>query len=325
MPQRDLYDVLGVSRGASTDEIKRAYRKLAKQYHPDRNKGDKSAEERFKEVQQAYAVLSDDQKRTRYDRLGTTDVGPGMGSSGQTYTWTSGNAPDFDIGDLGDLFDFSFLRGERSPQGENASVFEELFRGRRPGRGRRQPPPPPSAERDVEHHVSLRFEQAVRGASLDLDLDFGDGARQTLTVRIPPGVRDGQRIRVKGKGQRGGRGRPNGDLYLVCTVQPHAYFLRDGDDIYLTAPITITEAALGAKIDLPTLDGTRTVTIPPGTPSGTKLRLAGLGVQSAGAARRGDQYVVIKIVPPAKLTGEQKRLLTELDATIADNPRRGLW
>jgi len=324
MATRDLYEVLGVSRTASADEIKRAYRKLAKQHHPDRNKGDKAAEQKFKEVQQAYAVLSDDEKRRRYDQIGSADFHEGPGGPGQAWNWSSGDGTTVNAEDLADLFDFGFLRGERAQRGQHASLFEELFRGKR-GRGRTTVAEPPAAGGDVEHHLELTFEQALRGASLELQLDTGGKTRQTLTVRIPPGVRDGQRIRLRGKGQPGRRGRPPGDLFLVCSVAPHKYFNRDGDDIYLTAPITLTEAALGAKIDLPTLDGTRTVTIPPGTASGTKLRLAGLGLPRAGTTDRGDQYVVIKIVPPARLTDNQRRLLKELADATPDNPRKDLW
>ncbi len=318
MAKRDYYDVLGVGKGASDAEIKRAYRRLAKKYHPDQNKDSKDAETKFKELQEAYSVLSDKAKRGRYDQFGHAGIDPRFdGHTGGTWTGVGPGGPPIDFGDL---FDFEFTS---RPGGGVSSIFDHLRQA-----GRAGPRPSPShapVGHDVEHTVSLTFEQAVHGAKLDIHLDTGGGRRQRITVTIPPGVRDDQRIRVRGKGHPGGRGRPAGDLYVVCSVQPHAYFDRRGDDIYLDVPVTITEAALGAKVDMPTLDGIRTVTIPPGTASGAKLRLAGLGIRSPRGANRGDHYAVIKIVPPAKLTPQQKRLIEELAATDAPAPRDGLW
>ena len=177
---------------------------------------------------------------------------------------------------------------------------------------------------DVEYPVTLTFEQAINGATLDLEVGT-DRGRQRISVHIPPGVRGGQKVRVRGKGGRARGRKLPGDLYVVCNIQPHAYFMRDGDDIYLSLPITLAEAALGAKVDLPTIDGIRTVTIPPGTPSGTKLRLAGLGTRNPKGRGRGDQYAVIKIVPPKNMSSEQRDLLREFSAGETTNPRDGLW
>lgn len=320
MAKRDYYDILGVTRSASQDEIKRAYRKLAKQHHPDQNKGDKDSEARFKEAQEAYAVLSDKDKREKYDRFG--HAGPGFpggapGGGGGGYTWSTSHGEPIDIGDLADMFDFSSFTGGG---GRGGSPFEGVF-----SRGRKAPRKPPAPAPDVEYPVSLTFERAIRGTKLELELKAEGHRSQRISVTIPEGVRDGQKIRVRGKGTPGRGNQPPGDLYVVVSVQPHPYFEREGDDIYLTAPVTVAEAALGAKIDLPTLDGTRTVTIPPGTPSGAKLRLAGLGVNNPQTKHRGDQLVEVKIVPPKPLSAEQRELFEKLAKCDETNPREGKW
>jgi DnaJ-class molecular chaperone len=323
MAKGDYYQVLGVARSATEAEIKRAYRKLAKQFHPDRNKGNPDAEAKFKEVQEAYDVLLDPQKRSQYDQFGHAAPGGGFHPRGDTaWTWTTGGDQPFDFGDLMDMFDLGGSAGRGRPGG--ASVFEE-FLGRRGGHRTRggEPASPPA---DLEQEVTLAFEQAIRGTTLELQLQGGRSRRtETISVHIPPGVHDGQRIRIRGKGRPSGSAESAGDLYVVCRVQAHSYFLRHGSDIYLNVPITITEAALGAKIDLPTLDGIRTVTVPPGTASGAKLRLAGLGVPNPQGGGRGDQYAVIKIVPQKRLTDEQRRLLDKLAQTDLGSPRDGLW
>lgn len=308
---RDFYKTLGVDRSASADQIKRAYRRLTKKYHPDRNPDDPSAEQKFKEVQEAYSVLGDAQKRSDYDRFGDAAVGHWDTDPGgqRVYTWGSGAQVPFD--DLEDLF---------SAFGGGASVFRDF-----PGRGRRAPgrrKAPPARGQDVERAVNLSFDQAVKGTTVEMDVArIGPGGRETLDVRIPPGVRDGQRIRLKGKGRPGANGGPAGDLYLACSVRPHAYFRREGQDIYLDVAVSITEAALGTKIEVPTLSGPVEMTIPPGTPGGSKLRLRGRGI-AGGDGSPGDQYVVVRIVPPKSLTDEQKELLKRLGESLAENPRR---
>lgn len=315
MAKRDYYDVLGVPKNATEAEIKRAYRRLAKQLHPDQNKNDKNAEARFKETQEAYSVLSDKEKRARYDRMGHAGEDFRFDPGGRTYTWTgTGGGDPIDLGDLADMFDFGGARG-----GVGGSVFDRFFGGTQT-----RTAPSGTTPQDIEHPVSLQFEEAIRGTTLELKLSIKGQSKQRISVRIPPGVRDGQKIRVKGQGQPSKGRRPAGDLYVVCRVQPHAYFERQGDDIYLTVPVTITEAALGAKIDLPTINGKRTVTIPPGTPSGTKLRLTGQGVADPKGNKSGDQYAVIKIVPPKKPTDEQRAMLESL-GKLDVSPRDGLW
>ncbi|MFO0973609.1 MAG: J domain-containing protein [Phycisphaerae bacterium] len=314
MADRDYYDILGVSRSASDDEIKRAYRKLAKRFHPDANRGDASAETKFKEVQAAYDALSDPEKRRTYDQFG--HAGPQSGGRGFR-TGRGGHSVEFDFTDLSDLFDFGPSSGGRGGIG---SLFERL--AQRGGRGVDEQPP--GGDLDLEHAVVLTFEQALRGAALDVRPTDGVAAGQTISLKIPPGVDDGQRIRVRGKGLRGRRGQM-GDLFIVCRVEPHAYFRRVGNDVYVELPISVAEAALGAKVDIPTLDGPATVKVPPGTPSGAKLRLAGRGIEDPRSHERGDQFAVIKIVPPRTLSPRQERLLEELSQTLEESPRDGLW
>jgi len=332
MAKRDYYDVLGVPRSATDAEIKRAYRRLAKQYHPDRNKGSPDAEAKFKEVQEAYDVLSETDKRAQYDRFGHVGAGgfpPGGGfhpggfqpGDGSTWTWSTTGDQPFDFGDIMDMFDLGGRGGSKG--GRAGSVFEQVFGRKARGAARASGAAPPPS--DIQQEILLTFEQAIHGTTLELQLEDRDRRSERISVRVPPGVHDGQRIRVRGKGQPGGGGRSASDLYVVCRIQPHAYFLRYDQDIYLNVPITITEATLGAKIDLPTIDGARTVTIPPGTASGTKLRLAGLGVPDPKGGGRGDQYVVIKIIPPRRLTEEQRRLVDKLAQSDVGSPRDGLW
>jgi len=313
MSKRDYYEVLGVSRSATAEEIKRAYRRLAKQYHPDQNRSDAEAERKFVEVQEAYGVLSDEDKRARYDRFGHVGIHPRHGGGPG-----AGDPIDFD--NMREVFDFSFFGGDR--HGGIGSIFDELLG--RGSRARTRSSPPPG--RDLEHAVSLSFEEAAHGKQVDLRLGESNGrAGETITVRIPPGVADGQRIRVRGKGRLGRGIGPAGDLYVVCHVRPHAWFRREGDNVLLDVPITPAEAALGARIDLPTLWGTRTVSVPPGTPSGRKLRLAGLGVARKGGNARGDQFVVIRVTPPARLSDEQRRLYESLREQDNESVRDGLW
>jgi len=320
MSHRDYYDILGVSRGASPDEIKRSYRKLAKQYHPDRNPGNPQAEARFKEVQAAYSVLNDPQKRAEYDQFGRAGVGNWQQSQGgqRVYTWGGGSKINSD--DLEDLFS-AFGGGSGSP----ASVFEQIFggQGRRHAPGR---PARPARGGDVEHPVRLTFDQALRGTRLDIRLtDQTNGSRpQTLTVSIPRGVDDGQRIRLRGKGRPGTNGGPAGDLFLVCSVAPHPFLRRSGRDLFLDLPISLTEAALGSTVDVPTWDGRASLKIPPGTPGGSKLRLRGRGVPADGNVAAGDLYAVIRIVPPKTLTEGQRELLQRLADELNTNPREDL-
>lgn len=314
--RRDYYEVLGVSRSADDSEIKRAYRTLAKKYHPDRNPGDASAEKKFKEVQRAYHTLSDPRKRAEYDRFGEAGVGQWKTTpQGQkVYQWGGGSTVGAD--DLEDLF--SAFGGSEAP-----SIFEQFFGGKAPQSTSR---PPHRRTPDEERDITLSFDQAVHGAAISLQLTSGhDGRSQTLEVKIPPGVEDGQKMRLRGR-VPSPNGGPPGDLLLRCSIASHPYFTRKGADVYVEVPVSVAEAALGAKIDVPVIDGRSSVTLPPGTASGTKLRLKGRGITHHGASLRGDQYVVIQIVPPKSLTNEQRALFEQLRSIDPTNPRgQCLW
>lgn len=315
MAKRDYYDVLGVSRGASADEIRKAHRKLVRQYHPDFNKGNPSAEEKFKEVQEAYDVLSDPQKRKNYDQFGHAGVGavpPGSGGPGDPFeqfrraaqargprrSWQAGpnvSVEDFDLGDLGDVFE-QFFGGRVRPGGMG---------GGRGGRARvRTQPEPQEPPPDIEHPVTLSFEQAARGTSIKLQINR-DGHIETIDIKIPPGVKEGSRVRIRGRGQQvNGQA---GDLYIITRVTPHPYFRREDLDIYLDLPISMYEALLGTKVEVPTLDGPVTLTIPPGTSSGAKLRIRGRGIERSG--QKGDEFVVTKIIMPKDLDAEDRKAI----------------
>jgi DnaJ-class molecular chaperone len=311
---RDYYEILGVPKTASADEIKRAHRKLVRKYHPDVNKNNPSSTEKFKEAQEAYDVLSDTQKRQNYDQFGHAGVnaGPAPGGAGGVdpfeafrrsqqgrggrHTWRANpnvTVEDFDNG-----------------TGNFSDVFEQLFGGRAGagGRGpRMQPQAPPKRGEDVEHSVTLKFEQAARGTTLPLQINR-DGKIETIEIKIPAGVKDGSRIRIKGRGQQA-NGEP-GDLYIVTAVEPHPYFKREDLDIYLEVPISVYEALLGTKVQVPTLDGPETLTIPPGSSSGTKLRIKGRGIERGG--EKGNQYVQLKIIVPKELDEEDKEMVQKL-------------
>lgn len=325
MGSQDYYNILGVSRKAGDDEIRRAYRRNAKKYHPDRNPDDKTAEAKFKQIQEAYDVLSDKQKKAQYDRFGKAGVGRVAGQDGRRYyTWGGGSSINLD--ELDDLFT-AFGRGGRKSFG-GASIFEQIFGSSGQRRGHDQGPASAAVRgRDIEHPINLTFDQALKGTQVDIDL-VSTGRRpqerQTLAVKIPPIVQDGQRIRLAGKGHPGQNGGGPGDLYIICKIQPHPYFRRRGLDIFLDVPISVAEAILGAKIDVPTLEGVVTVTVPPGTQSGTRLRLKGLGMTASKGHSAGDQIVVIQIVTPKNLTDQQQQAVRQLARQWNDDPRSGL-
>jgi DnaJ-class molecular chaperone len=329
MTQRDYYDVLGVSRSASGDEIKRAYRQLAKKYHPDRNKDDKTAEGKFKEVQEAYEVLSDDKKRAMYDQFGHTGGGYQQAGPGSGHPWTTtGGGATVNMEDLfEELMGGAGQRSGRGRRGRSGSPFDSIFSGFGGGGEATGPQrAAPQRGQDVEHLVNLTFDQAVHGTTVELTVTRDEGSRskdrERLHIQVPAGVRDGQRIRLQGKGEPGHAGGGVGDLYIVCKIKAHAFFRREGDDILLDVPIGVVEATLGATVDVPTIDGLTSVKIPAGTASGTKLRLKGKGTLRAKGNGRGDQLVVIKIVPPKKLTMEQKESLESWRESIQEEPRK---
>lgn len=300
MRTKDPYEILGVPRNASQEEIKRAYRRLAKENHPDRNPGNPQAGERFKEVQAAYEVLGDAGRREQFDRFGAGGPPPDFRAWDSVQGGPAGDA-GFDFGDLN-------------------SIFEQFFSQSRAGRSprRRAPARPPARGADLEYEVEITFEESLRGTTRELRLALGPETER-IQFRIPRGVADGQRIRLAGRGHPGPGGR--GDLIIHVRVHEHPLFRREGLDLLLDLPLRLSEAALGAKIEIPTLDGPTRLTIPPGTASHTRLRLRGKGVHDERSGRTGDLYVIARIVPPRRVTDEQRTLLERLDRLDPTNPR----
>ena len=370
--KQDYYELLGVSRKAPQKEIRQAYRKLARKYHPDLNPGDKSAEEKFKQVQEAYDVLSDAKKRQMYDQFGFETPGAGGVPEG-----VNPNEVQFDFGG------FDFGGGGGGAGTSFRDLFSQFFRGGAPAEAPSYAEPGSS----LEYQIEISFWEAVHGTVKKLTIARLDtcgechgtgtvGQPQTCTacggtgqvtqtsgkmrfnltctrcggtgrvrnicrvcggegrvrrsdtieVRIPAGVQTGSRVRVPGRGNAGTAGAPPGDLYIITDVQPHPFFVRHGDDLYTVVPITVTEAALGAKIEVPTVDGRSLLRIPPGTNSGQKLRLREKGVPSVRQpGHRGDQYVELQIIVPKPVDERVKELLRELERVAPLDPRKDLF
>ena len=359
MNKRDYYEVLGVSKTATDAEIKSAFRKLAKKYHPDVSK-EENAAEKFKEAQEAYAVLSDPEKRKKYDQFGHSAFQNNGGGAGGFQGFDG-----FDFGDMGDIFD-DILGG-----------FGFSSNSRRSANG-------PRKGNDVLYRMTISFDEAVHGCEKDIDLDtvdncpncHGEGGfnsktcpecrgsgtitseqrtmfgsflskttcpechgtgnifekkcpdcngkgkirkNKTITVTVPAGIDSGNRLRLTGKGEAGENGGRNGDLYLEFTVKDHDFYKRNEDDIYIDLPLTITEAVLGCTKEVPTIYGNVELTIPSGTQSLDKLRLRGKGIENVNTKRKGDMYAVVKVIMPEKLTKEQKNLFESLANTELDN------
>lgn len=350
MAKRDYYEVLGVSRGAGADEIKKAYRKLARQYHPDANPGDQKAEEKFKEIAQAYEVLSDPEKRANYDRFGHA------ATDGQGFNGFGGGFGGFgtDFGGLGDIFDMFFGGSARARSGpakgadiradvelsfkEAALGLEKDIRiprietcdnckgsGAAPGTsvrscsvcggtGQVQSSQNTPFGRIVQSHTCNRCRGTGRMIEKPCSVCQGAGQvrrSRSIHIKIPAGVDTGTRLRVSGEGEAGLRGGPPGDLYVYINVRPHRIFTREGNDIVCEMPISFTQAALGDEIEVPTLEGTAQMRIPEGTQHGTEFRLRGKGIPDLGGYGRGDQYVRVKVATPTRLTDRQKQLLRE--------------
>jgi molecular chaperone DnaJ len=319
--KKDYYDILGVPRDADEKAIKAAYRRLARKHHPDVNSGDPSAEERFKEISEAFAVLSDAEKRARYDRGGHAAFGPDFDPfAGFGFDFrggrATGGAGGFDIPDLSQIFEMFGLGG--GPTGARPHV-------RRGG--------------DLQLEVRIPFEDAIRGSVIDFNVPrhaacgtcsgSGGGGRaascttcggsglqrveERLKVRIPTGVKDGDRVRVGGKGDAAPHGGPPGDAYLIIRVAPHPVLRREGRDLLVEVPVGIARASLGGQVEVPTLEGQATIELPPGTRSGQKLRLKGRGVPARGSQPAGDLFAVVQIHPPKDLDARSRELLEELD------------
>ena len=287
---RDPYEVLGVPKGADTKEIKKAYRKLARTLHPDLHPGDKAAEERFKEVASAYDLLSDAEKKAAYDR-GEIDASGAPRAERRFYRDYAEAGPGG--ARYADPNEFFYDLG-------GADIFADLFRGaRRDARKARGA--------DLQQRVEVDFLDAVNGAQRELPL--ADGKR--LKVTIPPGTTDGQTLRLKGQGATSPGGGPSGDLHLEIRVRPHPQFTRKDNDIYAELPVTLGEAVLGGRIEVPTVDGTVSMTVPKGSNTGSRLRVRGKGAPPPGGGPRGDHYVTLKVVLPPSPDDELVRFVEE--------------
>jgi molecular chaperone DnaJ len=376
--KQDYYELLGVPRKAGAKDIRSAFRKLARKYHPDLNPGDKSAEEKFKQLQEAYDVLSDPKKRQMYDQHGfySENFNPGAARPSG-----GGREPDVNFDFEG--FDFGGGGGEGAGTGSFRDLFSQFFRG---GRGGVAVETEQEAGGDLEYQIEIDFWDAVRGAVKKLQITrldtcetcHGTGAigspqtcpvcngsgtiqqaagkmrfnvpctrcggtgkirtpcptcggegrmrrTETIDVRIPPGIANGARLRVAGKGNSGTMGAPGGDLYLRVEVRPHSFFERRGNDLYTKVPVTVSEATLGKKIEVPTIDGRSLVRIPPGTNCGSTLRLREKGVPNARGGTRGDQYVEIQVIVPKPTDERVRNLMKELEAVEPADPRKDLF
>lgn len=305
----DYYQVLGVDKKASADEIKKAYRKLAVKWHPDKNPNDKAAEEKFKKISEAYAVLSDAKKRDEYDQFGSADRYRQQYSQEDIFR-------DFDLDEILRSFGFGSGRGRTtfrtSRRGGGPQDYEDPFSGIFSGGGGRHYANMPQKGQDVEYNLSISLEESVMGSDKKISLQM-ENRIEDINVKIPPGISSGKKLRLPGKGLAGYNGGQNGDLYLNVNVMPHPIFARDGNDLYIEKTIKFTQAALGTTIDVPTLEGaTKRLKIAPGTQNNTKIRMKGYGVPGLKGSLKGDQYVKINIEVPKKLTDRQIKLVDQL-------------
>jgi curved DNA-binding protein len=319
MPDRDFYKILGVSRDTSSEEIKKAYRSLAKELHPDRNPDDSEAEERFKEVSSAYGVLSDPEKRKLYDEFG--EMGLRDGFDADAYRAATQGVGGFGGVDFGEIFG----QAAQSRGGGGAFEFnlEDLFGGRGvPGGAAYVRAPRRGA--DLRSEVTVEFRDALLGCTKELSLRSSEGGR-SIKVRIPPGVRDGGKIRLRGQGGKGTEGGPDGDLVLHVHVRSHPYFSMSGKDLLVRVPVTPLEAYQGAKVSVPTPDGSVQLSIPAGSQSGAKLRLRGKGVQAKGKGKpRGDLIAQLEVRLPEAGVEAVEEALGKVQEAFAEDPREDL-
>jgi len=314
MAGKDYYNVLGVNRKASDDDIKKAYKKLAFKYHPDKNAGDKQAEDRFKDISEAYAVLSDKKKRQQYDQFGSTGFHQRYS---QEDIFRGSNLGDI-FGEMGfsadDLFGHIFGGGRRSSsfsgaggrggrRGSAGFNMEDLFGFSQQAQSRRG--------QDLSLSLTIDLLEAAAGCEKNIEYMYG-GEQKGIKVKIPAGIAGEQKLRLAGKGGGGPKGAPAGDLFLTVQIHEHPVFKRDGDNIIVTREIRISEAVLGATVEVPTLDGTKKVKIPPGIQNDTKLRIKGHGMPRFGKAGKGDVFVRILVSVPKNLNKDQKKLFDDL-------------
>jgi curved DNA-binding protein len=302
MGQRDYYEVLGVKKGASVDELKRAYRKLAVKYHPDKNPGDKQAEERFKEINEAYAVLSDPKKKEQFDQFGSNNFHQRFS---QEDIFKGFNVDDL-FKDQGfgtdDIFSRIFGDAMRRQHGGHGGHAGHAGHGRMAVKGE-----------DFSMEIQVTFRDAYDGAEKRIAFKR-DGSREELSVKIPAGIESGAKLRVAGRGAAGRGGGPAGDLFLTVIVGPDALFQREGSDIVLPHEVRFSQAVMGGSIDVPTMEGTKRIKIPAGIQPGTKVRLKGLGFPQVGKQERGDMYVRIQVHVPEQLNERQRELVEQLAA-----------
>ena len=337
---KDYYQILGVARDADEAEIKKAYRRLARQYHPDMNKGDKKAEERFKEISEAYSILSDSEKRKQYNMFGNAPFGGGGAGEGgfggvkweqapgggyRFYTSANGEegGEGFSggMGDLGDIFSELFnMGGVKRPRPNWADYAEQPGRGHGAGEEGRRTSEEPKRGGDTYTPLDIDFMEAIHGTETRLHIKRGDKTEK-ITVKIPAGVDNGSKVRIAGKGHPGVSGGEPGDLFINIRVNPHPMFWREDADIYTEVPISIYEAVLGSTIEVPTLEGHANMKVPETTESGQKFRLKGKGAPILGKKGTGDLYVVVKIVPPKKMDPKTRQSLEELSKSEPYNPR----
>ena len=316
MAKRDYYEVLGVAKNAGDDELKKAYRKLAMKYHPDRNPDSKDAEEKFKEAKEAYETLSEPAKREAYDRFGHAGVDPNNGFGA--------GAGAGGMGGFADVF---------------GDIFGDIFGGQRQGGGRSNV----YRGADLRYAMEISLEQAANGYTTEIRVPSWESCEtchgtgkvipepcvacdgvgrvkknKTLEVKIPAGIDDGMRIRSSGNGEPGINGGPPGDLYVEIRVKEHDVFQRDGDDLHCEVPISIITAALGGKVQIPTLAGRAEIELPEGTQSGKQFRLRGKGIKGLRASYPGDLYAHVVVETPVRLTDKQKQMLRELDTSLKD-------
>lgn len=336
MEYKDYYQILGVGKSATEKEIKQAYRKLARKHHPDINPGDRGAEVKFKEINEAYEVLSDPEKRRKYEQLGANwkqyeqyaHQQPGGFPGFQGFHVEFGGAEAERFGGFSDFFktffggglDLDDLLGGMGRGGSRRSGFGGRGGGREGGFR-----PAPSRGRDVSATLEVSIEEAFHGSRKRLALQSSPGAPdQQIEVKVPAGVRDGSRIRLSGRGEPGSMGGPPGDLYLVVQIRPHPMYRRDGDDLYVDLPVTVTEAALGAEVEVPTLSGKARIKIPPGSQSGRHMRLRGKGMPHLKGGGSGDLFAKLHVVTPTQLSDRERELYQELGSLRRDNPRAHL-
>jgi DnaJ-class molecular chaperone len=314
----DYYKTLGVAKNASQTEIEKAYRELARKYHPDMNPDDKSAKEKFQQVQRAFDVVGNAEKRELYDRYGASFETMGAGAGAGPGRGAGPGGFHFEDVDLSQFF------GERFGA-DFGPGFGDVFRfrqgGRRPGRGGAGAPPARGG--DIRHSINIPFGVAVSGGEVQVTVQRRAGKTETIAVKVPPGIEDGKRIRVRGQGDAPPGGGPRGDILLTVRVAPHPCFERRGNNLHLRVPVTLAEGALGAKVDIPTPRGTVTLSVPPKTSSGAKLRVKGHGVAPSSGAQ-GDLIAEIQIVLPDTLDDEEREAIRRIGERHPQNPRANL-